>query len=72
MIPENYFIMSYVLTPESEGMVKLEILQEDNRPTENIMTKEMTRKTPSCAQEPCGRIEQGILIQFCILSTITP
>jgi hypothetical protein len=31
-IPENYFIMSYVLTPESEGVLKLEILQEDNRP----------------------------------------
>ena len=25
--------MSYVLTPENEGVVKLEILQEDNRPT---------------------------------------
>lgn len=29
--PENYFIMSYVLTEES-GQVKLEIIQEDNRP----------------------------------------
>jgi uncharacterized protein YndB with AHSA1/START domain len=32
-LPENYFMMSYVLTPESEGVVKLEIIQEDNRPT---------------------------------------
>src|SRR4030095_5962256 len=31
-LPENYFIMSYVLSPESEGVVKLEIIQEDNRP----------------------------------------
>ncbi len=30
-IPENYFIMSYVLTDES-GQTKLEIIQEDNRP----------------------------------------
>jgi uncharacterized protein YndB with AHSA1/START domain len=29
--PENYFIMSYVLTDES-GQTKLEIIQEDNRP----------------------------------------
>jgi len=29
--PENYFIMSYVLT-EEDGHTKLEILQEDNRP----------------------------------------
>ena len=29
--PENYFIMSYVLTEES-GHTKLEIIQEDNRP----------------------------------------
>ena len=29
--PENYFIMSYVLTEES-GQTKLEIIQEDNRP----------------------------------------
>lgn len=29
--PENYFIMSYVLTEEG-GQTKLEILQEDNRP----------------------------------------
>ncbi|MEO7445160.1 MAG: SRPBCC domain-containing protein [Ferruginibacter sp.] len=29
--PENYFIMSYVLTPEN-GQTKLEIIQEDNRP----------------------------------------
>lgn len=29
--PENYFIMSYVLTEEN-GQTKLEILQEDNRP----------------------------------------
>ena len=29
--PENYFIMSYVLTPEN-GLTKLEIIQEDNRP----------------------------------------
>jgi len=29
--PENYFIMSYVLTEES-GLTKLEIIQEDNRP----------------------------------------
>ena len=29
--PENYFIMSYVLTKE-EGHIKLEIIQEDNRP----------------------------------------
>jgi len=29
--PENYFIMSYVLTEEDQK-VKLEIIQEDNRP----------------------------------------
>jgi len=29
--PENYFIMSYVLTAEI-GRTKLEIIQEDNRP----------------------------------------
>lgn len=28
---ENYFIMSYILTPEN-GNIKLEIIQEDNRP----------------------------------------
>lgn len=30
-IPENYFIMSYLLTNE-HGKTKLEIVQEDNRP----------------------------------------
>ena len=29
--PENYFIMNYVLT-EINGKIKLEIIQEDNRP----------------------------------------
>jgi uncharacterized protein YndB with AHSA1/START domain len=29
--PENYFLMSYVLTDEN-GQTKLEIIQEDNRP----------------------------------------
>ena len=29
--PENYFIMKYVLTDESNGFIKLEIIQEDNR-----------------------------------------
>lgn len=29
--PENYFIMSYVLTSDN-GLTKLEIIQEDNRP----------------------------------------
>ena len=29
--PENYFVMSYVLTTEN-GQTKLEIIQEDNRP----------------------------------------
>lgn len=29
--PENYFIMHYVLTAEN-GLTKLEIIQEDNRP----------------------------------------
>lgn len=29
--PENYFVMSYVLTEEN-GNTKLEIIQEDNRP----------------------------------------
>ncbi len=29
--PENYFIMSYILTEEN-GVTKLEIIQEDNRP----------------------------------------
>lgn len=29
--PENYFVMNYVLTDEN-GMTKLEIIQEDNRP----------------------------------------
>jgi uncharacterized protein YndB with AHSA1/START domain len=29
--PENYFIMSYILTTEN-GQTKLEIIQEDNRP----------------------------------------
>ena len=31
-LPENYFVMSYVLTPEQEGVVKIEFIQEDNRP----------------------------------------
>jgi uncharacterized protein YndB with AHSA1/START domain len=30
--PENYFVMSYMLYPEN-GQTKLEIIQEDNRPT---------------------------------------
>lgn len=30
-IPENYFIMSYVLT-EEEGQIRIKIIQEDNRP----------------------------------------
>ena len=30
-IPENYFIMSYVLTAD-KGQTKLDIIQEDNRP----------------------------------------
>ena len=29
--PENYFVMMYVLTSEN-GLTKLEIIQEDNRP----------------------------------------
>ena len=29
--PENYFVMSYILTTEN-GQTKLEIIQEDNRP----------------------------------------
>lgn len=29
--PENYFVMSYILSPEN-GKTKLEIVQEDNRP----------------------------------------
>jgi hypothetical protein len=29
--PENYFIMSYVLTDDN-GKTKLQIIQEDNRP----------------------------------------
>jgi hypothetical protein len=29
--PENYFIMSYILTSEN-GKTRLEIIQEDNRP----------------------------------------
>ena len=29
--PENYFMMSYILTAEN-GQIKLEIIQEDNRP----------------------------------------
>ena len=29
--PENYFVMSYILSEEN-GKVKLEIIQEDNRP----------------------------------------
>ena len=29
--PENYFVMSYILTEEN-GYTKLEIIQEDNRP----------------------------------------
>ena len=29
--PENYFIMSYILT-EEKGQTRLEIIQEDNRP----------------------------------------
>lgn len=29
--PENYFVMSYILTEEN-GKTKLEIIQEDNRP----------------------------------------
>ena len=28
--PENYFVMSYVLTAEN-GQTKLEVIQEDNR-----------------------------------------
>lgn len=30
-VPENYFIMSYMLS-EKEGLTRLEIVQEDNRP----------------------------------------
>jgi uncharacterized protein YndB with AHSA1/START domain len=30
-IPENYFIMNYILTADNEN-TKLEIIQEDNRP----------------------------------------
>jgi len=30
-IPENYFVMSYILTTE-HGQTTLEIIQEDNRP----------------------------------------
>ena len=30
--PENYFIMTYVLT-QQDGQTKLEIIQEDSRPT---------------------------------------
>ncbi|HTM67188.1 MAG TPA: SRPBCC family protein [Flavipsychrobacter sp.] len=30
--PENYFIMSYVLSSEGNGQTKLQIIQEDNRP----------------------------------------
>ncbi len=29
--PENYFVMSYVLTSE-DGLTKLKVVQEDNRP----------------------------------------
>lgn len=29
--PENYFVMSYILTTEN-GLTKLELIQEDNRP----------------------------------------
>ena len=30
-LPENYFVMNYILTSE-DGQTKLEIIQEDNRP----------------------------------------
>ncbi len=30
-VPENYFVMNYILTPSGEN-TKLEIVQEDNRP----------------------------------------
>ena len=35
--PENYFVMSYILT-EEDGQTKLEIIQEDNRP--NVVQEE--------------------------------
>ena len=39
--PENYFIMSYVLTDDN-GQTKLEIIQEDNRP--NAVQEESQEK----------------------------
>ena len=54
--PENYFIMSYVLT-EVGGQTKLEIIQEDNRPNavqeklqdeENPILKSLKELAESC------------------------
>lgn len=42
--PENYFVMSHVLTTEN-GQTKLEIIQEDNRPNAK-------QKDPQGAENP--------------------
>lgn len=42
--PENYFIMSYILTTEN-GQTKLEIIQEDNRPNA-VQEKPQGEETP--------------------------
>jgi uncharacterized protein YndB with AHSA1/START domain len=42
--PENYFVMSYVLTEEN-GNTKLEIIQEDNRPNA-VQEKQQGEENP--------------------------
>jgi uncharacterized protein YndB with AHSA1/START domain len=41
---ENYFIMSYIIS-ESENMIKLEIIKEDNRPSA-VKEKESNEANP--------------------------
>ncbi|WP_159477359.1 SRPBCC domain-containing protein [Dyadobacter sp. 3J3] len=51
--PENYFIMSYILTGES-GNVRLEILQEDNRPNS-------VQEEPQGEENPVFKMLKGIV-----------
>ena len=50
--PENYFIMSYVLT-EEDGQTKLEISQEDNRPN-------AVQEDPQGEENPCLKVLKEI------------
>lgn len=42
--PENYFIMKYVLTDESNDYTKLDIIQEDNR--QNVTAEDHNDENP--------------------------